>query len=98
MDFKSFWNWYKQAQLDAKKPITRENTNKYLYAVLWLIQLRFVWDISTLAEKYLPMERVYRFIGYWIVWILWGIMVLVIVYNIVGQETFDMMIDEGWFG
>ena len=45
--------------------ITKENTpNKYVRWFVWFLQFRYVWDITTLLEKYLPMEKVYRFLGF----------------------------------
>ena len=42
--------------------ITKENTpNKYVRWFVWFLQFRYVWDITTLLEKYLPMEKVYDF-------------------------------------
>ena len=80
---------YKKNKELANAPITRENTpNKYVYALMFLIQLRFIWDIETLFSKYLPMQRIYQAIGYAVFWLLWFIFIMVIIYNVVGSENF----------
>ncbi len=80
---------YKKNKELANTKITRENTpNKYVYALMFLIQLRFIWDIETLFSKYLPMDRIYRAIGYAVFWLLWFILMMVIIYNVVGSENF----------
>ena len=55
---------------------------------MFLIQLRFIWDIETLFSKYLPMQRIYRAIGYAVFWLLWFIFIMLVIYNVVGSENF----------
>ncbi len=69
--------------------ITKENTpNKYVRWLCWFIQFRYVWDITTLLEKYLPMEKVYRFLGFWLFWLLWFCMIIFVLYKITGSMDF----------
>ena len=63
--------------------------------------LRFVWDITTLFEKYLPMKKVYKVLGlgwtklgYWVFQLLWIIFVFVTLYHVLGEELFDQVINE----
>lgn len=85
---------YRKLDEQSKTKITRENTpNKYVYALMFLIQLRFVWDIETLFSKYLPMDRIYRAIGYAVFWLLWFIMLMTIIYNVVGSENFSTVLE-----
>ena len=59
--------------------ITKENTpNKYVRWLCYVLLFKYVWDIQTLFEKYLPMEKIYRFIGFYIFWLVWFILFLVI--------------------
>ena len=75
--------------------ITKENTpNKYVRWLCYVLLFKYVWDIQTLFEKYLPMEKIYRFIGFYIFWLVWFILFLVILYNIVGPDNFGAILDE----
>ena len=64
---KKLWQRYKAH--DKKVKEAQENfkvsdiKNKYFRALVWLFMLRFVWDITTLFEKYLPMKKVYKVLG-----------------------------------
>jgi len=40
------------------------------------------------------MEKIYRFIGFYIFWLVWFILFLVILYNIVGADNFGAILDE----
>jgi len=57
---KKLWEKYKAH--DKKVKEAQENfkvsdiKNKYLRALMWIFMLKFVWDITTLFEKYLPMK------------------------------------------
>ena len=69
--------------------ITKENTpNKYVRWFVWFLQLRYVWDIQTLLEKYISMDKVYRFLGFYLFWFLWFCMILFILYKITGSMDF----------
>jgi len=76
--------------------ITKENTpNKYVRWLCYFLLFKYVWDIQTLFEKYLPMEKIYRFIGFYIFWLVWFILFLVILYNIVGDmDSFIAILEE----
>ena len=43
----------KEAQQNFK---VSDIKNKYFRAFMWIIMLKFVWDITTLLEKHLPMN------------------------------------------
>jgi len=68
--------------------------NKYVRWFCYLLLFRYVWDIQTLFEKYLPMEKIYRFIGFYIFWLVWFILFMVILYNIVGGNNFNAILDQ----
>jgi hypothetical protein len=75
--------------------------NKYVRWFCYVLLFRYVWDITTLFEKYLPMETVYKVcglgwkkLGYYVFWLLWFILLVVGLYNLLGEETFNMIIDE----
>ena len=75
--------------------------NKYFRAFMWIIMLKFVWDITTLLEKHLPMTTVYKILGlgwtkfgYYVFWLLWFIFLVVLLYNVLGEEVFNMLVDE----
>jgi len=102
---KKLWARYKAH--DKKVKEAQENfkvsdiKNKYLRALMWLFMLRFVWDITTLFEKYLPMKKVYKVLGlgwtklgYWVFQLLWIIFVFVTLYHVLGEELFDQVINE----
>ena len=75
--------------------ITKENTpNKYVRWFVWFLQFRYVWDIQTLLEKYLPMEKVYRFLGFYLFWFLWFCMLMFILYKITGSMDFLLWFEE----
>ena len=63
--------------------------------------LKFAWDIQTLLEKYLPMSKVYKVLGlgwtklgYYVFWLLWFIFVVLVLYNVLGPENFDKLVNE----
>ena len=102
---KKLWERYKAH--DKKVKEAQENfkvsdiKNKYFRALVWIFMLRFVWDITTLFEKYLPMKKVYKVLGlgwtklgYWVFQLLWIIFVFVSLYHILGEELFDQVINE----
>ena len=68
--------------------------NKYVRWLCYILLFRYVWDIQTLFEKYLPMEKIYRFIGFYIFWLIWFILFLIILYNIVGGDNFNAILDQ----
>lgn len=69
--------------------------NKYVRWFCYFLLFKYVWDIQTLFEKYLPMEKIYRFIGFYIFWLVWFILFLVILYNIVGDmDSFIAILEE----
>jgi len=75
--------------------------NKYVRWFCYILLFRYVWDIRTLFEKYLPMETVYkvcglgwRKLGYYVFWLLWFILLVVGLYHLLGEETFNMVVDE----
>ena len=75
--------------------ITPENTpNKYVRWFCWFIQFKYVWDIQTLFEKYLPMEKVYRFLGFYLFWFIWFCTLLLVLYKITGSMEFLLWFDE----
>ena len=68
---------------------------------MWIFMLKFAWDITTLFEKYLPMPTVYKVLGlgwtklgYYVFRLLWFIFVVLVLYNVLGQEAFDKLINE----
>jgi hypothetical protein len=102
---KKLWERYKAH--DKKVKEAQENfkvsdiKNKYLRALMWIFMLKFVWDITTLLEKYLPMKKVYKVLGlgwtklgYYVFWLLWFIFVVISLYHILGEELFDQVINE----
>ena len=102
---KKLWQRYKAH--DKKVKEAQENfkvsdiKNKYVRALVWIFMLRFVWDITTLFEKYLPMKKVYKVLGlgwtklgYWVFQLLWIIFVFVTLYHVLGEELFDQVINE----
>ena len=75
--------------------------NKYVRWFCYILLFRYVWDIRTLFEKYLPMETVYKVcglgwkkLGYYVFWLLWFILLVVGLYHLLGEETFNMIVDE----
>lgn len=75
--------------------------NKYVRWFCYILLFRYVWDIRTLFEKYLPMETVYKVcglgwkkLGYYVFWLLWFILLVVGLYHLLGEETFNMVVDE----
>ena len=75
--------------------------NKYVRWFCYVLLFRYVWDIRTLFEKYLPMETVYKVcglgwkkLGYYVFWLLWFILLVVGLYHLLGEETFNMVVDE----
>jgi len=88
----------KEAQANFK---VSDIKNKYFRALMWLFMLKFVWDITTLFEKYLPMKKVYKILGlgwtklgYYVFSFLWCIFVFVLLYYILGEEGFNLFINE----
>ena len=88
----------KEAQANFK---VSDIKNKYFRALMWLFMLKFVWDITTLFEKYLPMKKVYKILGlgwtklgYYVFSFLWCIFVFVLLYHILGEEGFNLFINE----
>ena len=88
----------KEAQANFK---VSDIKNKYVRVFMWFFMLKFVWDITTLFEKYLPMKIVYNILGlgwaklgYYVFWLLWFIFLVVLLYNILGEEMFNMLVDE----
>lgn len=92
--------WHRLLDWDRKNKELQQNfkptdiKNKYVRWVMYVIMLKFIWDITTVFEKYLPMEKIYRFIGFWIFWALWFIMVLTILFNLVGAENFHALLND----
>ena len=80
--------------------------NKYVRWFCYVLLFRYVWDIRTLFEKYLPMETIYkvlglwvfgkvsRFIGFYIFWLVWFVLLVVGLYHLLGEEGFSMLVDE----
>ena len=69
--------------------ITPENTpNRFIRWFLWIIQFRYLWDITTLLEKYLPMEKIYRALGFGLFWLIWFCIMIFILYKITGSMEF----------
>lgn len=96
--YKAHDNKVKEAQANFK---VSDIKNKYFRAFMWIIMLKFVWDITTLFEKYLPMKTVYKILGlgwtklgYYVFWLLWFIFLVVVLYNVLGQEAFDKLVNE----
>lgn len=96
--YKAHDNKVKEAQANFK---VSDIKNKYFRAFMWIFMLKFVWDITTLFEKYLPMKTVYKILGlgwtklgYYVFWLLWFIFLVVVLYNVLGQETFDKLVNE----
>ena len=96
--YKAHDNKVKEAQANFK---VSDIKNKYFRAFMWIIMLKFVWDITTLFEKYLPMKTVYKILGlgwtklgYYVFWLLWFIFLVVVIYNVLGQEAFDKLVNE----
>ena len=96
--FKAHNKKVKEAQANFK---VSDIENKYVRAVMWIFMLKFAWDITTLLEKYLPMPKVYKVLGlgwtklgYYVFWLLWFIFVVLVLYNVLGQEAFDKLINE----
>jgi len=88
----------KEAQANFK---VSDIKNKYVRAFMWIFMLKFVWDITTLFEKYFPMKKVYKVLGlgwtklgYYVFWLLWFIFVVVSLYYILGEELFDQLVNE----
>ena len=86
----------KEAQANFK---VSDIKNKYFRALMWIFMLRFVWDITTLFEKYLPMSKVYKVLGLgwtrlgrYVFWILWLVFLGVLLYNVLGEEVFNQVI------
>ena len=81
-------------------------TNKYVRWFCYILLFKYVWDITTLFEKYLPMEVIYRvfglwvfgrfsrWIGYWIFWLVWFIGFVVSLYWLLGESRFNMLVDS----
>jgi len=75
--------------------ITKENTpNKYVRWFCWFIQFKYVWDIQTLFEKYLPMEKIYRFLGFYLFWLIWFCFLMFVLYQITGSFEFLLWFQE----
>ena len=96
--YKAHDNKVKEAQANFK---VSDIKNKYFRAFMWIFMLKFVWDITTLFEKYLPMKTVYKILGlgwtklgYYVFWLLWFIFLVVVLYNVLGQEAFDKLVNE----
>ena len=102
---KKLWERYKAH--DKKVKEAQENfkvsdiKNKYVRAFMWIFMLKFAWDIQTLLEKYLPMSKVYKVLGlgwtklgYYVFWLLWFIFVVLVLYNVLGPENFDKLVNE----
>jgi len=102
---KKLWERYKAH--DKKVTEAQKNfkvsdiKNKYLRALMWILMLKFVWEITTLIEKYLPMKKVYKVLGlgwtklgYYVFWLLWFIFVVLSLYHILGEQAFDQLINE----
>ena len=80
--YKAHDNKVKEAQANFK---VSDIKNKYFRAFMWIFMLKFVWDITTLFEKYLPMKTVYKILGlgwtklgYYVFWLLWFIFLVVV--------------------
>jgi len=102
---KNLWQRYKAHDKKVKEAQANfkvsDIENKYFRAFMWILMLKFVWDITTLLEKYLPMTKVYKVLGlgwtklgYYVFWVLWFIFVVLVLYNVLGQETFDKLVNE----
>ena len=96
--FKAHNKKVKEAQANFK---VSDIENKYVRAFMWIFMLKFAWDITTLFEKYLPMPTVYKVLGlgwtklgYYVFRLLWFIFVVLVLYNVLGQEAFDKLINE----
>tara|TARA_S200000501_G_scaffold37256_1_gene30697 strand:- start:153 stop:467 length:315 start_codon:yes stop_codon:yes gene_type:complete len=102
---KKLWEKYKAHNKKVKEAQANfkvsDIKNKYFRALMWIFMLKFVWDITTLFEKYLPMKKVYKILGlgwtklgYYVFWLLWFIFLGVLLYNILGEEAFNQVINE----
>ena len=102
---KNLWKRYKAHDKKVKEAQANfkvsDIKNKYFRAVMWIFMLKFVWDITTLFEKYLPMPTVYKILGlgwtklgYYVFWLLWFIFLVVVLYNVLGEEAFDKLVNE----
>lgn len=102
---RSLWRSYKAHDRKVKEAQANfkvsDIKNKYFRALMWIFMLRFVWDITTLFEKYLPMSKVYKVLGLgwtrlgrYVFWILWLVFLGVLLYNVLGEEVFDQVINE----
>lgn len=102
---RSLWRSYKAHDRKVKEAQANfkvsDIKNKYVRALMWIFMLKFVWDITTLFEKYLPMPTVYKILGlgwtklgYYVFWLLWFIFLVVVLYNVLGEEAFDKLVNE----
>ena len=102
---KKLWERYKAHDKTVKEAQANfkvsDIKNKYVRALMWIFMLKFVWDITTLFEKYLPMPTVYKILGlgwtklgYYVFWLLWFIFLVVVLYNVLGEEAFDKLVNE----
>ena len=102
---KKLWERYKAHDKKVKEAQANfevsDIKNKYVRALMWIFMLKFVWDITTLFEKYLPMPTVYKILGlgwtklgYYVFWLLWFIFLVVVLYNVLGEEAFDKLVNE----
>ncbi len=86
----------------AKHEINEKTVpNKYFRYVCYILLFWYIWDITDLLEKYLPMQTIYKVfglgwtrLGFYIFWLLWFIMLVVGLYHLLGEEAFNMLVNE----
>ena len=86
----------------AKHEINEKTVpNKYFRYLCYILLFWYIWDITDLLEKYLPMQTIYKVfglgwtrLGFYIFWLLWFIMLVVGLYHLLGEEAFNMLMNE----
>jgi hypothetical protein len=86
----------------AKHEINEKTVpNKYFRYLCYILLFWYIWDITDLLEKYLPMQTIYKVfglgwtrLGFYIFWLLWFIMLVVGLYHLLGEEAFNMLVNE----
>jgi hypothetical protein len=86
----------------AKHEINEKTVpNKYFRYVCYILLFWYIWDITDLLERYLPMQTIYKVfglgwtrLGFYIFWLLWFIMLVVGLYHLLGEEAFNMLVNE----
>ena len=86
----------------AKHEINEKTVpNKYFRYVCYILLFWYIWDITDLLERYLPMQTIYKVfglgwtrLGFYIFWLLWFIMLVVGLYHLLGEEAFNMLVND----